>query len=72
MIVNKALYIILIYFCTLVPSYAYLDPGTGGSLLQIIVAAIAGVAASIGFYWQKFKNFFKKTFSIKKENKKNY
>mgnify|MGYP001264190277 CR=1 FL=1 len=70
MIINKALYVILIYFCTFAPSYAYLDPGSAGSLLQVIVAAIAGAVVSIGFYWQKLKNFIKKTFSYKKKNKK--
>ena len=70
MIINKALYVILIYFCTLVPSYAYLDPGTGGSLLQIIIAAFAAAGASIGLYWKRFKIFINKFFSKEKKETK--
>ncbi|CAN1593644.1 hypothetical protein MCEME18_00229 [Candidatus Pelagibacterales bacterium] len=53
-------------FISIVPSYAYLDPGTGGILLQIIIAAIA----YIGFYYRNTIKFFKNIFSkIKKKNK---
>ena len=40
------------------PAYAYLDPGTGSILLQGLVAAVAGVIATGGIYWNKIKNFF--------------
>ena len=63
----KAILTVSIYFLTIVPSYAYLDPGTGGALIQIIVAAIAGVSVTIAFYWAKFKKFFKKIFYSKKK-----
>ena len=36
--------------------------------LQAIIAAIVGCIAYMTFYWQKFKNFFKKIF-IKSNNK---
>lgn len=52
-------------------SYAYLDPGTGGSLLQIVLALLAGIGSFLGFYWRKtldyIKNFIKK---FKKAEKK--
>ena len=50
-------------------SYAYLDPGTGGSFLQIIIAFFAAVGASIGLYWQRFKALLKRIFSKKRDNK---
>jgi hypothetical protein len=40
------------------PAYAYLDPGTGSILLQGLIAAVAGVLATGGIYWNKIKNFF--------------
>jgi hypothetical protein len=40
------------------PAYAYLDPGTGSSLLQGLFAGIAGVLAILKLYWQRIKNFF--------------
>jgi hypothetical protein len=50
-------------------SYAYLDPGTGGSILQILIAMFAAVASIITYYWNKVKFFFLKLF--KKDNDKN-
>jgi hypothetical protein len=40
------------------PAYAYLDPGTGSIRLQGLIAAVAGVIATGGIYWNKIKNFF--------------
>ena len=37
---------------------AYLDPGTGSILVQSLLAGIAGAAAVVGLYWQRFKAFF--------------
>ena len=66
---KKTASIILIYFCTSVSAYAYLDPGTGSMLMQAIVFIIAAIGASIGFYWKKVKNISAKIFSFKKKNK---
>lgn len=51
------------------PAYAYLDPGTGSMILNLIVGAAAGALTFASVFWQKIKNFFKKVF--KKETKKN-
>ena len=48
--------------------YAYIDPGTGGSILQIILAFLAGFFSLIVFYFQKVKLFIKKIINkIKKK-----
>jgi hypothetical protein len=49
-------------------SYAYLDPGTGGSLIQIIVGMLAAVSSVVVYYWNKIKIFFLGLF--KKNNDK--
>jgi hypothetical protein len=49
-------------------AYAYLDPGTGSSILQLILAAVAGIGSLMGFYWRKTVIFFK---NIKKKFNKN-
>ena len=41
-------------------AYAYIDPGTGGIILQAIIGAIAATSLSIKIYWQKIKDFLKK------------
>ncbi len=44
------------------PSHAYLDPGTGSQLFQILAAGLLGALYTIKIYWQKVKLFFRKTF----------
>ena len=51
-------------------AYAYLDPGTGGSIIQLILVAVAGVSAYISWYWRKIKNFSNKIFKKDKKEKK--
>lgn len=34
---------------------AYLDPGTGSMLLQVILGGIAAVGVAIKLYWHKFR-----------------
>lgn len=52
--------IFILTFLTLIPApaYAYLDPGTGGMLLQIIIGAIAGVGVALKMYWHRINAFF--------------
>lgn len=50
----------LLLFCTSMPAYAYLDPGTGSILLQGLIAAIAASTATVSLYWSRIKSFFGK------------
>jgi len=36
-------------------AYAYLDPGTGSVIIQVIIAALVGVTITIKLYWEKLK-----------------
>lgn len=38
--------------------FAYLDPGSGSMLLQILLGGIAGVAVAGKMYWQRIKARF--------------
>jgi hypothetical protein len=40
---------------------AYLDPGSGSFILQILIATLVGSVFLIKVYWKKIKAFFKKT-----------
>jgi len=57
----------LILAITLFPntSFAYLDPGVGGVILQSIVGGLAAAIGVISIYWNKFKSIF-----IRKNRKK--
>jgi len=39
---------------------AYLDPGSGSYLLQLLVAAILGAALAVRIYWGRIKTIFKR------------
>ena len=49
--------LILVFFPNKI-AYAYLDPGTGAYLLQILVVAFAGIVYAIKRYWDWIKAFF--------------
>lgn len=36
---------------------AYLDPGTGSYILQIVIASVAAVFVGIKVFWNHIKNF---------------
>jgi hypothetical protein len=39
-------------------AYAYLDPGTGSIILQVLLGGVAGVALVGKLYWHKFLSLF--------------
>lgn len=50
-------------------SHAYLDPGTGSYIFQLIIAALFGVLLSIRIFWKNIKASFIKLSS--KESSEN-
>lgn len=40
------------------PAHAYLDPGSGSMLLQLILGGVAGVAVAVKLYWRKALGLF--------------
>jgi hypothetical protein len=44
-------------------SYAYLDPGTGSFIIQMLIATLVGGLFMIKVYFKKIKDFFKRKFS---------
>jgi len=39
---------------------AYLDPGTGSVILQVILASLLAVAVAFRVFWRKLKGVFRK------------
>jgi hypothetical protein len=37
--------------------FAYIDPGTGSYMLQLLIAAFIGISFAIKVYWKKIKTF---------------
>ena len=40
------------------PAWAYLDPGTGSILLQVIIGGVAGLGIVGKLYWHRLRSFF--------------
>lgn len=57
---NKILVLSLVFlgaFSVSTPAYAYLDPGTGSMILQLLLGGAAGVAMVFKLYWDRIKGF---------------
>ncbi len=51
-------------------AYAYLDPGSGSYILQLIIAGLLGGLYALKMFWSKVKNFFVNVFSRGNKNEK--
>ena len=38
--------------------FAYVDPGSGSMLLQLLLGGVAGVAVAVRMYWHRVRSFF--------------
>jgi hypothetical protein len=46
---------------------AYLDPGSGSLILQLLIAGVMGAGILVKVFWKKIKGFFSRS-SVKKED----
>ena len=46
-------------------AYAYIDPGTGSYIIQLLLAGLLAVGFSMKIYWKKIKIYFENLFSKK-------
>jgi len=54
--------VLVLYFFLLLEgqALAYLDPGSGSMILQVVLGGLAGAALVIKAFYRHFINFFKK------------
>ena len=45
---------VLFYGASATPAHAYLDPGTGSMILQVLLGGVAGLALVGKLYWHRF------------------
>jgi hypothetical protein len=38
--------------------FAYIDPGSGSMLLQMLLGGVAGVAVAVRMYWHRLRGLF--------------
>jgi len=48
--------VLLVSLATPQPAHAYLDPGSGSLILQLILGGLAGLAMILKLYWHKLRN----------------
>jgi hypothetical protein len=55
-----SLFVMCVLFLVPSDAYAYLDPGSGSFIIQIILAGIMGLMLMAKIYWKKIRGFFGK------------
>ena len=50
---------------------AYVDPGTGSYLIQILIAGLIGAAYGVKIFWRSITGFFARLFRGKKSSEGN-
>jgi hypothetical protein len=61
--------LITIIIIPLLSGHAYLDPGSGSFILQILIAAFVGGLFLLKVYWKKISGFFRNLFSKGQDNR---
>ena len=59
MISNNKLIILMFFMCGTLPAYAYIDPGSGSLLLQILVAFIIGLLFKLKIFFNVIRDKIK-------------
>ena len=68
---QKSIFLKLVFlslFCGLLlpkNGYAYLDPGTGSYIIQLLLAAVLGIGVGVRLFWGKIKKALNNIFSKK-------
>jgi hypothetical protein len=57
-----------VLFSILTKQSAYLDPGSGSFLLQLLIAGLLGLGVAVKVYWNKVKGFFGGKSDVSPEN----
>lgn len=65
------LVLVLLVFCVLSrKAYAYIDPGTGSYIFQVMIAFLVGGLFAVKLFWKKIKSYFTELFFKEKRQEK--
>jgi hypothetical protein len=65
---NSWLYAAVFLIAFPLPAYAYIDPGSGSYLFQLLAATLLGGLYAVKIYWRGIVTFVGKLFSGRKQN----
>ena len=70
---KKAPVVLVVYFVWMSQAEvdAYLDPGSGSMLVQLLLGGVAGAAVIMKLGWERFKDMFRSSSSKGHETKPN-
>jgi hypothetical protein len=54
--------VLLFWFVAAPPAHAYIDPGSSGFIIQMLVGAAAGAALAVATFWRRIRLFFARVF----------
>ena len=57
-LIRSVLFSFLLLIASTHTAHAYVDPGTGSYVIQLVIAALAGIAFAIKIYWGRIKGLF--------------
>jgi len=57
-LVSLSFFALMFALITAPPAHAYLDPGSGSFIIQILLAGLMGAALMTKIYWARIKSFF--------------
>ena len=58
---------VLLVLGTAKPAFAYIDPGTGAMLLQLLLGGVAGGLVILKLYWHRLKERTTRLFGVRNE-----
>jgi len=60
---NAMIFVTILLLASTGTAYAYVDPGTGSYVIQLLIAGLAGIAFAIKIYWGRIKGLFSRSSS---------
>ena len=61
---------VILILCSIRKAHAYIDPGTGSYIIQVVIGGLLGAAFALKIYWKKVKAYFINLFSKHTKNDK--
>jgi len=54
---------VILILCSIRKAHAYIDPGTGSYIIQVVIGGLLGAAFALKVYWKKVRAYFSNLFS---------
>ena len=67
-LIMKLVTTVLFYIVFSQMAYAYLDPGTGSYILQMVIATLLLGSLTVKLFWTKIKTFFRDLLSKRRKH----